>query len=300
MRDIELAELRLGDLWTFLAVQRTASITAAARELKVTPSQVSKTIARLERQLEIKLLSRSGRGVSLTDDGRRIAPQLEELATRVQALRRSDTEREIELTVAAPSYLIATCLPVIASAYKRLRVRGLEIPPALVRAYAAENFFDMTLVGATDQLPPSWETEPVGHVRKALFAPPKLAKQLGRPARVSTIRALPFVGPIYNAGGRFVPVDDDCPLPARERIFGHQAQTIALGLELAARSEQLVFGPVIAARRFVDAGALREVQVDGWDVADPLYLGFNTTRVLARVRTAVVQAVKKQLAALDP
>jgi DNA-binding transcriptional LysR family regulator len=43
-----LADLRVGDLMTFLAVRRSGSITAAARELKVTPSQVSKAISRLE------------------------------------------------------------------------------------------------------------------------------------------------------------------------------------------------------------------------------------------------------------
>ena len=46
-----LADLRFGDVLTFLTVHRCGAITGAARALKVTPSQVSKAVHRLERQL---------------------------------------------------------------------------------------------------------------------------------------------------------------------------------------------------------------------------------------------------------
>ena len=42
-----------------------AALQLAARELKVTPSQVSKAISRLEEHIHMKLLSRSSRGVTV-------------------------------------------------------------------------------------------------------------------------------------------------------------------------------------------------------------------------------------------
>jgi DNA-binding transcriptional LysR family regulator len=113
MTSIRFSELRLGDLFTFLAVRRSGSITAAARELRVTPSQVSKAITRLEGILSMQLLSRSPRGVALSEAGRRMVPHMEMAVASLKALEQGEPSHRPELTVAAPSYLIHTFLPVI-------------------------------------------------------------------------------------------------------------------------------------------------------------------------------------------
>src|ERR1700755_1737801 len=111
-----LADLRFGDLITFLTVHRCGAIPAAARALQVTPSQVSKAVHRLERQLGCKLLSRSTRGVIVSDAGRRLIPQLEEVTARLHQMRPDAAARE-ELALAAPSYLNAIFLPRIAAQF---------------------------------------------------------------------------------------------------------------------------------------------------------------------------------------
>ena len=295
-----LEDLRIGDLLTFLAVRRTASITAAARELRVTPSQVSKAIARLEDHLRVKLLARSSRGVSLSEAGRKIVPNVEQAVERLRAMRRPDPPSDLELTVAAPSYLITLLLPVIAASQPGLRVRGLEMPPALVRAYAAENIFDLALLpSGSDRLPSSWTSEPIGELRKALYGSPTLARKVGSPAHVGALVDVPFVCPIYSNDGKFVAVDDDCPLPSSERRLGHEAQTIGLALELAARTDQLVFGPAIAAKRHLDNGQLVEIPVEGWNVREPLHVACNSDRVLSRVQSAILRALRASLIELD-
>src|SRR6201999_2428558 len=98
--------------------------------------------------------------------------------------------------------------------------------PALVRAYAVENFFDLALIVGDEQLPGAWVNLAVGHVRKALYAPPELVRTLGPlPVDPRKLLELPFVTPIYNVNGQFVPADDDCPLSHSRRIPGHQSQT---------------------------------------------------------------------------
>lgn len=294
-------DMRVGDLFTFLSVHRNASITAAARELRVTPSQVSKAITRLEGQLHMKLLARSSRGVSLSESGRRILPLVEDAVSRLRQLARDETAATTDVTLAAPSWLVHLFLPPIANALPDLRVRGLELPPPLLRAYAAENFFDLTLVTSdVERFPGAWVSTHVGSIRKALFGAPSVVHALGeQPLDVARLRGVPFVSPIFNLNGQFVPVDDDCPLGHSERTIGHEAQTIGLALELAATSEQVVFGPAVAARRYVASGALSEIRVNGWDVTEPLYVVLNGDRVLARVQKAVERALRSALQSLD-
>ncbi len=295
----ELADLRFGDVLTFLTVHRCGAITGAARALKVTPSQVSKAVHRLERQLGATLLSRSTRGVIVSDAGRRLIPQLEEVAARLQQMRPDATTRE-ELALAAPSYLNAVFLPRIAAELGGVVVRGLELPPALVRAYAVENFFDVALVVGPEKLPGAWVNTGAGEVRKAHFAAPEVARKLGAaPVDPKRLAELPFVTPIYNVNGQFVPADDGCPLGHTQRRLGHQSQTLVVGLDLARSTGQLIFGPALAAHAHVQRGELVEVRVRGWDVREPLTLAVNGERVRARTQKALAALVARTLVALD-
>jgi DNA-binding transcriptional LysR family regulator len=298
-RTHRLEELRLGDLATFLAVRRAGSISGAARELDVTPSQVSKAIARIEAALNVQLLSRGGRIAALGEAGLRILPHVEAAVTRLLLISRESERSVAQLKVAAPSYLLAAFMSVIESAVAPLQARGLELPPALLRAYAAEDYFDVCLfAGGPAQLPPTWVGVSLGRLRRGLFAAPELARRLGQePVSVDAVRAWPFVTPVYCADGQLLPGDDDCPLRSTERIAGHRVLAIGQALQLASRSQQLVFGPVIAARRYVEEGSLREVTVAGWNVASDLILACNVDRVLSRVQSAVAVAVKSALGA---
>jgi DNA-binding transcriptional LysR family regulator len=290
-------ELRLADLLTLLAVQRTGSISGAAREMRVTPSQVSKAMARLERHFGVRLLTRGARGVAPTAAGRHVLPRI---ANAVEELRatagmRDDQAPTLELTVAGPSYLIASVLPSMAALLPDTRVRGLELAPAALRSRVAENVFDVALSpGGIDNRPAAWTTDGVGALRLALFARPTFAERIGpMPLTSERVRALPFIGAAKMGGERFVALYDDCPLAPEERWIAHEAQTINAGLEFASRTDNVVFGPHIAAKRFLASGAIVELPVTGWDVREPLHVLCNGDRVLSRVRSAVVQAAQE-------
>jgi DNA-binding transcriptional LysR family regulator len=292
-------DLHLADVHTFLVAQRLGSVTASARQLGVTSSQVSKAVGRLEAHLGAELFTRSARGVALTDSGRRLLPRLDEVMTRVRSLRRADEPASL-LTFAAPSYVNAYVLPAIARAVPDRRVRGLEMPPSLVRTFAAANLFDATVLVGRPRLPETWAITEVGSCRKTVFASPDLAQRLGsQPVSVEKIRDVPFVSPVYNINRQFVPVDDDCPLPVGSRRAGHEVQTIAMALELAAQTDQLVFGPAFAALHHVECGAVTEVRVRGWLSRDTVYLACNVDRMLARLQSALVSSLRGAFAELE-
>jgi DNA-binding transcriptional LysR family regulator len=292
-------EVRIADLKTFLAVHRSGSISSAARQLRVTPSQVSKAIARLEEHAGARLLARGARGISLTEQGHEIVPRVVSAIAAVGALKRTTLKASppLEITVAGPSYLVTHLVPLIAAADPRLKVRGLELSPPHLRAYLTDNVFDLALLpGKVPSRPSAWTTDAVGELRMSLLGTKVLAQKLAPPTTVERLRTIPFVVPLVAPSDRFAPLDDGCPLPREERRVGHETQTIGSALELAASTQQLVFGPVIAARRLIDAGALVEIPVQGWRVSEMLNVLCNGSRVLAPVRAAVVRTLRAALA----
>lgn len=66
----------LNAIRAFEAAARLESISDAADELSVTPTAVSHQIRHLENLLDIKLFERSGRNISLTDQGSRMLPDI--------------------------------------------------------------------------------------------------------------------------------------------------------------------------------------------------------------------------------
>jgi len=70
----------------FLVVARSGSFSAAARELAVAPSVVTKRITRLEERMRTRLLVRSTRGLALTSAGERFLPRFTRVAAEIEDL----------------------------------------------------------------------------------------------------------------------------------------------------------------------------------------------------------------------
>ncbi|MEO6911729.1 MAG: LysR family transcriptional regulator [Edaphobacter sp.] len=62
--------LDLNDIRTFVAAAEAGTLSAAARQLQVPVSTVSRSLTRLEKHLGVLLVRRSSRGLALTDSGR--------------------------------------------------------------------------------------------------------------------------------------------------------------------------------------------------------------------------------------
>src|SRR5436305_15273077 len=72
-------------LETWLAVARTGSVGAAARQRHITSSAVSQQIRRLESHFGMKLFERAGRGVRLTAGGEAALPVVRALWTDAES-----------------------------------------------------------------------------------------------------------------------------------------------------------------------------------------------------------------------
>src|ERR1051326_2881719 len=96
-------------LETLIAVVRTGSVGAAARQRHISPSAVSQQIRKLETHFGIKLFERAGRGVRLTATGEAALPVVRELWSGAESafgqLAELGGRPATRLRVAASDYL---------------------------------------------------------------------------------------------------------------------------------------------------------------------------------------------------
>lgn len=83
---------RIGEMETFLAVAREGSFAAAAKTLRLTPSAVSRGIARLESRLGVGLVRRTTRALALTPEGEAYRDQVAGLLAEIDMVERNLTK----------------------------------------------------------------------------------------------------------------------------------------------------------------------------------------------------------------
>ncbi len=290
-------EVRVQDLRAFSAIVRCGSIRGAARQLGTTPSQVSKAVVRLERQWRLSLLIRGDRGVAISEAGKGAAQRVDAVLADIGTLADGDPTLQRYVTVAGAAFLNQVFLASLAGRLGNVRMRSIELPPALASAYASADLFSVALTVTEELWPQAWSKLLAGNLRYQLFASPRGARAIGpTPATPQRIRKRVFLTPIYAHNGQVVPGNDGCPLGLGERILGHQTQSLALALEIAARTDELIFAPRMAARPYLSSGSLVEVPVRGWKVVRPLWLVCHGERVTSHLRREIVNCLRESLA----
>ena len=119
------------ELLTFIKVAETHSFSDAADALFITQPAVSKRIAALESNLNVKLFDRIGRQIHLTEAGTRLLPKAKRLANDLNDIKRSMTlqmdDVSGELNIATSHHVGLHRLP------KTLKRFQLEYPQAEIK-----------------------------------------------------------------------------------------------------------------------------------------------------------------------
>jgi DNA-binding transcriptional LysR family regulator len=121
---------RLTGLLAFARAGTLGSYTAAARSLSISPSAISKSVQRLEKQLGVSLFTRTTRSLTLTAEGR----ELHERAVRllrdadeigqIAASARSEPSGSLRIAASLPIgvHVIAPALPAFRRQYPKLSI----------------------------------------------------------------------------------------------------------------------------------------------------------------------------------
>jgi DNA-binding transcriptional LysR family regulator len=219
--------LNLALLSAFEAVARTASFSAAARELDLPKSSVSRRVARLEADLGVPLLYRTTRHVSLSSAGTALYDRVTPLLTSLRGALADMPEREEQpsgtLRVTAPADLGALFLVEVVTRYAA-RFPAVSVDLTLTGRLVdlVREGFDVALRVAPSLKDSSLVARRAAPIQVQLFASPVYLARRGTPRseaelvghdwvvfrtgpqRLQVPRSLAAFAPLPGAGGRIV------------------------------------------------------------------------------------------------
>lgn len=291
---------RAAEMMVFAKVVEEGSFSAAARSLKLTPSAVSKQIGRLEDRLGVRLLNRTTRRLSATEEGAaffqrcsRILADMDEAEAAVTALHSAPRGNlRINCGIAFGKHQIGPLLPEFLERYPELTVE-MTLTDALADlvdeghdvAVRFGQLQDSTMVAR--QLAVS---------RRAICASPEYFERHGIPEHPSELvdhNCLTFSHmPHLNEWIFRLPSGDDYPVKPAGNFSANNGETIhemALdGLGVARLAEFLV-GPDVR-----EGKLMRVLQPFYRDIEVPINAVYPTRRHLSpKVRAFVDFLVEK-------
>ncbi|ACY31931.1 MULTISPECIES: LysR family transcriptional regulator [Comamonas] len=170
---------------TFVKALEGGSIASAARQLGISPAAASQNIARLERELGTRLITRTTRSMALTEAGEsylaRVAPVLDELEKAQSDLSLIHGELQGRLRIACMAafgrHVLAPLLPAFAALHPRLE---LELLITDRHVDVLKEDVDIS-VRYRDVLEPGMSVRLLASVPRILCASPQYLQQHGRP-----------------------------------------------------------------------------------------------------------------------
>jgi DNA-binding transcriptional LysR family regulator len=173
---------RFAELKAFTLVATHGGFSAAARQLGVATSSVTRLVDALEQRLGTPLLNRSTRSITLTDSGRTYLEHASQILAALDeaddAAGGGDHEPQGVLRVAAPVTLairyLAPLLPGMAERYPRLR---LDLRLADSVTHLVDEAIDVAIrIGSPPQQPNLIARKLAGHRRHIVASPAYLAR----------------------------------------------------------------------------------------------------------------------------
>lgn len=196
---------RFAEIKAFCLVASNGGFSAAARQLGVATSSVTRLVDALEQRLGAPLLNRSTRRITLTDSGRNYFEHASQILAALDEADDAAAGRDAEpagvLRIAAPVTLalryLAPLLPELARRYPRLEL-DLRLSDAL--SNMVDEAIDVAIrIGHPEQQPNLIARKLAGHRRHIVASPAYLA-QHGAPATPDALAAHNCLLFSYGAG----------------------------------------------------------------------------------------------------
>jgi DNA-binding transcriptional LysR family regulator len=272
--------VNLDDMMVLARVVETGSFTAAAKELAMPKSTVSRRVSELERRLGARLLQRTTRRLGLTDVGRIFFKHCERIVAEVE-----DAERAVTALESEPRGLLRVTAPINVDFLGGLVAEYLELHPAMqlelvcvdrVIDLVQEGFDVAIRAGKLDDS--SLVARSLGTLRALLVASPAHLERHGRPRAPEALARHTCVA--FGAGrlrGAWVLERgrESVRISGRPRLvvndFGVMMEAVLGGLGLALVPESLAAEPLAE-------GRLERVLPRWSSPATPLHAVYPSTR----------------------
>lgn len=249
---------RFTEMEVFVTVIETGGFSAAARQVRLTPSAVSKLIARLEARLETRLFNRSTRQFQLTPEGctfyeaaKRILADLSEAEQRASQGERPAGPVRISASASYFHHVLAPIVPQFMALYPAVTL-DISLTDALVDLLAERT--DIAI--RTGPLKTSsLIARKLGETARTIVAAPSYLEQYGQPRHVADLKSHNLLGFSYvrSEPGWTLSEDNHCvvvPVAGRVQISdGEGVRRLAVaGAGLAMLADFTVRDDVAAGR----------------------------------------------------
>ncbi|HTX50241.1 MAG TPA: LysR substrate-binding domain-containing protein [Caulobacteraceae bacterium] len=293
----------LNDLSFYAAVVASGGFSAAARELRVPKSRISRRVAALESRLGVRLLERSTRRFAVTEVGQDVyrharavlaeADAIDDVAARLKA------EPQGLVRVSCPQgadRLVANALPAFLLRHPRLRV---QLIVSNRRVDLIEEGVDVAIrVRERLDTDADLQVRIIGRSGSMLVASPAFLAEHGRPAAPADIASLPTLAQsermgierwtLLGPGGAEAVVAHEPRLSSGEFAVLREAALAGLGVALL---------PEYAAREPLADGRLEHLLPDWGAPQGILHVVFTSRRGLLPGVRAVIDFIAE---VLDP
>ncbi|SEV89659.1 DNA-binding transcriptional regulator, LysR family [Luteibacter sp. 329MFSha] len=254
---------RLTGLIAFARVAALGSYTSAARALGVSPSAVSKSINRLERELGLALFARTTRSLTLTAGGRNLYERAIRLLQEVDALEQTAFAAKAEpsgmLKITAPLpvgvHVLAPYLP----AFRR------RYPKVTIDLRLSDGFVDLVREGIDialrvgDQSDSRLISRPIAMHRIGAFAAPGYLAERGIPSSIDDLAEHDLVNFRFQSTGQLLRWPGDRgkrPFDVLAPLVIDTSEAVAAALVAGGG---IGISPTYVAAQYVSIGLLRPV-----------------------------------------
>ncbi|MEK9723193.1 MAG: LysR substrate-binding domain-containing protein [Rhodospirillaceae bacterium] len=245
----------------FVKVVDAESFSSAARALKLTPSAVSKLVSRLEDRLGARLLNRTTRRISLTEEGRAFYQRCLPILGAIEEAERAVTELHAEprgllkvnSSTAFGQYHISPLIPEFTERYPDLRVQ-LTLTDSIVNLVEEEVDVAIRIGELQDS---SLIARKLGTARRVVAAAPAYLERHGAPRTPDDLKDHNCLTLSFETSlNQWEFAGDEGP--QRLRVSGNFETNNALAMHQAAlnglgliRSADFIIGPDIRAGRLI-------------------------------------------------
>jgi len=202
-------DLMLGSLELFCAAAEQGGFTAAANAAGVTPAAVSRTVARLEERLGVRLFVRTTRQIRLSEFGQAYYEQCRQALNQLL-----EAEREVSGQQAAPSGLLRISAPTTYGHYRLLPMLPAfraRYPDIRVEVHVSNRNIDFAAEGydlAVRVRAPADSTLIARHLEDAelvLVAAPDYLRRRGEPKSLAELSGHDCIQFELPSSGRTIP-----------------------------------------------------------------------------------------------
>jgi LysR family transcriptional regulator for bpeEF and oprC len=282
----------------FVRVVEAKSFAAAAAQLGMTPSGVSRAVSRLEEQLGARLLFRSTRSLRLTDDGAsfhaRCKEILADLAEATEALGYASRKPTGKLRIGVPAAVGRTVIiPRLAEFEQRYPDIRLELSMCDYAYDLNEEGIDCAIrVGPLEDS--SLIARKIGYLRNVMIASPEYLAKHGAPQSIEDLkdhRCINYIMPNgrprqwqFETPSGQVAVDIDGHLMINDAESVIQAVVAGLGITQA---------PHVIAACMLDFGKLELVMTDTISTGKPVWIVYPQKKHLSARVQAFIEWVRE-------